>query len=200
MTDTLSIALCQIAPQVGDIDGNVARILKARDEAAAEHAGDGSRIDLLSGSEAERLLSKPGFDAFWEKTRPSLITFLESMWATEKRYSQLPTPEAVSEAPSTAHAGRAAAEADGPATGVSGAATTGVRASATPSVIGENRAEVVKFASERPALAKADKPERPAPETKAPPTAVPFDRSAPPAEASPADRPPTGGPTTSPLM
>ena len=30
MTDTLSIALCQIAPQVGDIDGNVARILKAR--------------------------------------------------------------------------------------------------------------------------------------------------------------------------
>ncbi|MEQ8568537.1 MAG: C45 family autoproteolytic acyltransferase/hydrolase [Deltaproteobacteria bacterium] len=68
-------------------------------ERAAENAGDGSRIDLLSGAEAERLLSEPGFDAFWEKTRPSLITFLESMWATEKRYSQLPTPEAVSEAP-----------------------------------------------------------------------------------------------------
>ncbi len=65
----------------------------------ATAVAEGSAISLLVGAEAERLMAEPGFDTFWEKTRPSLITFLENMWAAEKRYSQLPTPEVASETP-----------------------------------------------------------------------------------------------------
>ena len=38
MTNTLSIALAQLNPTVGDVDGNVARLLAARDEAAKQGA------------------------------------------------------------------------------------------------------------------------------------------------------------------
>lgn len=62
--------------------------------ASAEASTNDSRIELLAGAAADRLLKEDGFDQFWEKTRPSLITFLENMWAAEKRYSQLPAPAA----------------------------------------------------------------------------------------------------------
>lgn len=52
----------------------------------------GPALDLLRGTEAERFLSEPGFELFWEKTRPSLVAFLESLWTSEKRYSTLPAP------------------------------------------------------------------------------------------------------------
>ena len=39
MTDTLAIALAQINPTVGDVEGNVERIRQARHEAAAQGAG-----------------------------------------------------------------------------------------------------------------------------------------------------------------
>ncbi len=62
MTDTLSIALCQIAPQVGDIDGNVARILKARDKAAANGADLAVFCELVvSGYPPEDLVQKPSY-------------------------------------------------------------------------------------------------------------------------------------------
>ncbi len=35
MTETLTIALAQLNPTVGDVDGNAERLLAARDEAAA---------------------------------------------------------------------------------------------------------------------------------------------------------------------
>ncbi len=38
MTDTLAIALAQINPTVGDIDGNIEGIRAARAEAARSHA------------------------------------------------------------------------------------------------------------------------------------------------------------------
>ncbi len=62
MTDTLTIALAQLNPTVGDIDGNVARLKAARAEAAA------ARADLVVGTELvvsgyppEDLVVKPAF-------------------------------------------------------------------------------------------------------------------------------------------
>lgn len=58
----LAIALCQIAPVVGDIDGNVARILKARAEAAEEGADLAVFCELVvSGYPPEDLVQKPSY-------------------------------------------------------------------------------------------------------------------------------------------
>ena len=60
MTDTLAIALCQIAPVVGDIDGNIARILKARAEAAEKGADLAVFCELVvAGYPPEDLVLKP---------------------------------------------------------------------------------------------------------------------------------------------
>ncbi|WP_375203689.1 NAD+ synthase [Hyphococcus sp.] len=62
MTDTLSIAICQIAPHVGDIDGNVQRILKARAEAAEKGADLAVFCELVvSGYPPEDLVQKPSY-------------------------------------------------------------------------------------------------------------------------------------------
>lgn len=62
MTNSLSIAIAQVAPVVGDVDGNVARIRKARAEAAA------GGVDLVvfcelvvAGYPPEDLVQKPAF-------------------------------------------------------------------------------------------------------------------------------------------
>ena len=62
MTDQLAIAVCQIAPVVGDIDGNAARILKARKEAAAMGADLAVFCELVvSGYPPEDLVQKPAY-------------------------------------------------------------------------------------------------------------------------------------------
>ncbi len=60
MTDKLTIAIAQIAPTVGDIDGNVARIRKARE--AAKDADLVVFCELvISGYPPEDLVSKPAY-------------------------------------------------------------------------------------------------------------------------------------------
>ena len=62
MTTTLSIAIAQIAPVVGDIEGNVARIRMARAEAGAGGADLVVFCELVvSGYPPEDLVQKPGF-------------------------------------------------------------------------------------------------------------------------------------------
>ncbi|MGF1543297.1 MAG: NAD+ synthase [Parvularculaceae bacterium] len=62
MTDVLSIAICQIAPIVGDVDGNVARILTAREEASALGADLAVFCELVvSGYPPEDLVRKPAY-------------------------------------------------------------------------------------------------------------------------------------------
>lgn len=62
MTKTLAIAIAQIAPMVGDIDGNVARIRRARAQAA--HLGADLVIFcelVIAGYPPEDLVQKPAF-------------------------------------------------------------------------------------------------------------------------------------------
>ncbi len=62
MTNRLSISLAQINPTVGDIDGNVARILAARETAAREHGDLVVFSELcVSGYPPEDLVLKPFF-------------------------------------------------------------------------------------------------------------------------------------------
>ena len=62
MTDHLKIAIAQIAPVVGDIDGNVARIRKARAEAASQGADLVIFCELVvAGYPPEDLVQKPAF-------------------------------------------------------------------------------------------------------------------------------------------
>jgi len=62
MTDHLNIAIAQIAPVVGDIDGNVERIRKARAEAAAQGADLVVFCELVvAGYPPEDLVQKPAF-------------------------------------------------------------------------------------------------------------------------------------------
>ncbi len=62
MTDTLKIALAQINPTVGDIDGNLALIRKRRDEAAALGADLVVTTELsVTGYPPEDLVLKPAF-------------------------------------------------------------------------------------------------------------------------------------------
>ncbi len=60
MTDKLTIAMAQINPTVGDIDGNVARILSARDRSAGADLVVYSEL-VLSGYPPEDLVLKPFF-------------------------------------------------------------------------------------------------------------------------------------------
>ncbi len=60
MTNTLSIALAQLNPTVGDVDGNVARLLAARDEAARQGADLVVSTELfVVGYPPEDLVLKP---------------------------------------------------------------------------------------------------------------------------------------------
>ncbi|MEZ5896463.1 MAG: NAD+ synthase [Parvularculaceae bacterium] len=62
MSKRLSIAICQIAPTVGDIAGNVEKILAARDEAASLGADLAVFCELvICGYPPEDLVSKPSF-------------------------------------------------------------------------------------------------------------------------------------------
>lgn len=62
MTDTLNIAIAQIAPVVGDIVGNKDRILRARDEAAQQGADLAVFCELVvCGYPPEDLVKKPSF-------------------------------------------------------------------------------------------------------------------------------------------
>ncbi|PQA87366.1 NAD+ synthase [Marinicaulis flavus] len=62
MTESLSIAIAQIAPVVGDIDGNVDRILTARGQAAEEGADLVIYCELVvAGYPPEDLVLKPSF-------------------------------------------------------------------------------------------------------------------------------------------
>ena len=64
MTDTLAIALAQLNPTVGDLEGNKALILRARDEAAAEGADLVVCTELaVTGYPPEDLVLKPMFQA-----------------------------------------------------------------------------------------------------------------------------------------
>ena len=60
MTDKLTIAMAQINPTVGDIDGNVARILAARDRSVGADLVVYSEL-VLSGYPPEDLVLKPFF-------------------------------------------------------------------------------------------------------------------------------------------
>lgn len=62
MTKTLSIAIAQIAPVVGDVDGNVSRIREARKIAAEENADLVVFCELtVAGYPPEDLVQKPAF-------------------------------------------------------------------------------------------------------------------------------------------
>jgi NAD+ synthase len=64
MTDNLTIALAQLNPVVGDLDGNVARLRDARLEAAREHADLMVATELvISGYPPEDIVLKPFFQA-----------------------------------------------------------------------------------------------------------------------------------------
>ena len=62
MTDRLAIALAQLNPTVGGVEGNVQRILKARQEAARLGADLMLASELVvSGYPPEDLVLKPAF-------------------------------------------------------------------------------------------------------------------------------------------
>src|SRR3990167_1027496 len=62
MTRRLKIAICQIAPVVGDIAGNVAKILAARADAATAGADLAVFCELVvCGYPPEDLVAKPAF-------------------------------------------------------------------------------------------------------------------------------------------
>ena len=62
MTDTLRIAIAQLNPTVGDIDGNTAQILQAREQAARVHADLVVTTELVvTGYPPEDLVLKPFF-------------------------------------------------------------------------------------------------------------------------------------------
>ena len=64
MTDTLAIALAQLNPTVGDLEGNKALILRARDEAAAQGVDLVVCTELaITGYPPEDLVLKPMFQA-----------------------------------------------------------------------------------------------------------------------------------------
>ncbi|HER26776.1 MAG TPA: NAD+ synthase, partial [Rhodospirillales bacterium] len=62
MTETLNIALAQLNPTVGDMDGNVAQIIRARTEAAGLGADLMVTAELsITGYPPEDLVLKPAF-------------------------------------------------------------------------------------------------------------------------------------------
>jgi NAD+ synthase len=73
MTDRLTIALAQLNPVVGDVEGNVARLLAARDEAAAGGADLVVYTELaLIGYPPEDLVLKPALQDHVERAMTSL--------------------------------------------------------------------------------------------------------------------------------
>src|SRR4029453_9626275 len=67
MTDTLNIALAQLNPVVGDIDGNVAKVRQARQQAASLGADLVIYSELnICGYPPEDLVLKPAFQAACE--------------------------------------------------------------------------------------------------------------------------------------
>ncbi len=73
MTDTFSIALAQLNPTVGDLDGNASLARKARDEAAAQGADLMVLPELfLCGYPPEDLVLKPAFVAACRATIETL--------------------------------------------------------------------------------------------------------------------------------
>ncbi len=73
MTDTLTIALAQLNPTVGDVDGNVARLLAAREEAAKGGADLVVCAELaVIGYPPEDLVLKPAFQARAEEAIATL--------------------------------------------------------------------------------------------------------------------------------
>ena len=73
MTDTLAIALAQLNPTVGDLEGNKALILCAREEAAAEGADLVVCTELaVTGYPLEDLVLKPMFQAETRKVVEAL--------------------------------------------------------------------------------------------------------------------------------
>src|SRR3979490_1198698 len=62
MTDSLKVALAQLNPKVGDVDGNLAKVRAARAEAKKQGAGLVLTSELvLSGYPPEDLVLKPAF-------------------------------------------------------------------------------------------------------------------------------------------
>jgi len=62
MTDTLNIALAQLNPTVGDIEGNIALVIEARADAARQHADLVVMTELtVCGYPPEDLVQKPAF-------------------------------------------------------------------------------------------------------------------------------------------
>jgi NAD+ synthase len=75
MTDTLAIALAQLNPVVGDLDGNIARLREARAEAAAAGADLVIGTELcLSGYPPEDLVLKPFFQTRCREAAEALAT------------------------------------------------------------------------------------------------------------------------------
>ncbi len=73
MTDSLSIAIAQIAPVVGDVDGNVARIRTARAQAARQGADLVVFCELvIAGYPPEDLVRKPAFQRACREAAESL--------------------------------------------------------------------------------------------------------------------------------
>lgn len=76
MTDTLTIALAQLNPTVGDVDANAARVLEARAKAAAQGAHLLVTPELvLSGYPPEDLVLKP---VFLERVRAAVERMAEA--------------------------------------------------------------------------------------------------------------------------
>ena len=68
MTDSLAIALAQVNPTVGDIDGNIGLAHRARAEAARRGADLVVMTELMiSGYPPEDLVLRPAFQEAWEK-------------------------------------------------------------------------------------------------------------------------------------
>jgi NAD+ synthase len=75
MIDSLAIALAQLNPVVGDLDGNVARLRQARQEAAAAGADLVIGTELcLSGYPPEDLVLKPFFQTRCREAAEALAT------------------------------------------------------------------------------------------------------------------------------
>ena len=74
MTDTLTIALCQLDPVVGDVEGNVERLLGARAEAAGADLAVATEL-VLVGYPPEDLVLKP---ALLERAEAAIARLAEA--------------------------------------------------------------------------------------------------------------------------
>lgn len=51
----------------------------------------GSHLSVIEGPQADALLSEPGFDEFWARTRPGVTALVERLWEEEKRRTSPPS-------------------------------------------------------------------------------------------------------------